>query len=149
MSRKQLYSTKEKTEKEKIIMGDRFDISIDLAEGEDKSVSILCCIDDNGEYHPVKECDYLYLADGTQYKGEGVKCGSFTFRTTTSEENIRALAGYPSAEYLKLSTSFSKMLESVTKANALLKRIMDIRKGMKRRKTTFKTIKRNCAKRNR
>lgn len=130
-------------------MGDRLDISIDFAKGEDKSVSTLCLIDNNGEYHPVKVYDSLCLADGTQYKGERVKCGSLTFRTTTSEENFRALAGYPSAEYLKLSTSFSKMLASVTKANALLKIIVDMRKGMKQRKTTFKTVKRNCAKRNR
>lgn len=130
-------------------MGDRYDMGFDPANGEDNSVFLLCSIGDNGEFRTIKECDFLCLAEGTQYKGEGVKCGIFTFKATTCEENIRALAGYPSAEYLKLSTSFSKMLESVTRANTLLKKVMDICKGMKRRKTTYKTIKRNHAKRNR
>lgn len=107
-------------------MGDRYDISVDIGEGKDKSVATLFGIYDNGEYRPIATMDVICNTCDIQrsgYVGLDFSCvGKFSF-----------------------SSPFSLIrLQQYTKQ--LLGYRVDIGR---RRKTTYKTIRRDCAKRNR
>lgn len=107
-------------------MEDRYDISVDIGEGKDYSVATLFEIYDNGEYRPIATMDVICNTCDIQrsgYVGLDLSCeGKFSF-----------------------SSPFSLIrLQQYTKQ--LLAYRVDIGK---RRKTTYKTIRRDCAKRNR
>ena len=101
-------------------MGDRFDIRLDLGKGKDKGVTTLYMVGHDGILHPIGSC-VESLVSTTNDKPYQHSIGAITYTC------------------------------SVRISNAHKKGIREIFKGCfgKRRKTTFKTIKRNCAKRNR
>lgn len=107
-------------------MEDRYDISVDIGEGRDKCVATLLEIGENGEYRPIVTMDVIRNTCDIQRSGYvclDLSCeGKFSF-----------------------SSPFSLIrLQQYTKQ--LLAYRVDIGK---RRKTTYKTIRRDCAKRNR
>lgn len=107
-------------------MEDRYDLSVDISDGKDKAVATLLEIYDNGEYRPIATMDVICNTCDIQrsgYVGLDLSCeGKFSF-----------------------SSPFSLIrLQQYTKQ--LLAYRVDIGK---RRKTTYKTIRRDCAKRNR
>lgn len=101
-------------------MGDRFDIRLDLGKGKDKGVTTLYMVDHDGILHPIGSC-VESLVSTTNDKPYQHSIGAITYTCSfrLSNANKRAI-------------------------NKLFKGCFG-----KRRKTTFKTIKRNCAKRNR
>ena len=114
-------------------MEDRYDISVDIGEGKDYSVTTLF---ENGEYRPIAVCDTISFADSVQRSGYvGVEAGELTFSAeivNVSDYALRALFGLDFVRDMK---------------NALLSYC--VYTCGTRRKTTYKTIRRDCAKRNR
>lgn len=107
-------------------MEDRYDISVDISNGKDKAVATLLEIGEDGEYRPIVTMDVIRNTCDIQRSGYvclDLSCeGKFSF-----------------------SSPFSLIrLQQYTKQ--LLGYRVDI--GT-RRKTTYKTIRRDCAKRNR
>jgi hypothetical protein len=101
-------------------MGDRFDIRLDLGKDKDKGVTTLYMVGHDGIVHPIGSCVESLVS------------------TNNNEQEEHSLCA--------LTYSFSVRISDIKK-----KAIQELFKGClgKRRKTTFKTIKRNCAKRNR
>lgn len=114
-------------------MGDRYDISVDIGEGKDYSVATLF---EDGEYRPIEVIDSISFGDSVQRSGYvGVEAGELTFSAeivNVSDYALRALFGL---DFVRDMT------------NALLSYCVDT--CGTRRKTTYKTIRRDCAKRNR
>lgn len=133
-------------------MEDRYDISVDIGEGKDKSVATLFKIGENGEYRPIAVCDSISFADSVQRSGYvGVEAGELTFSTKIVDVDDYALRGLfsLSKEMELLGVSFKKLLDSQIAYWDLIVSLCNQVKGSKRRKTTYKTIRRDCAKRNR
>ena len=102
-------------------MEDRFDIRLDLGKGKDKCVTTLYMVGHDGILYPIGSC-----VETLAY-------------TTNNEQKEHSLCS--------LTYAFSVRISDILKKKA----IKELFKGClgKRGKTTFKTIKRNCAKRNR
>lgn len=100
-------------------MGDRFDIRLDLGNGKDKCVTTLYMVGHDGILHPIGSC-IESLVSTTNDKPHQHLIGAITYTG------------------------------SVRISNAHKRGVRELLKGClgKRIKTTFKTIKRNCAKRN-
>ena len=129
-------------------MGDRYDISVDIGEGKDYSVATLF---ENGEYRPIAVCDSISFADSVQRSGYvGVEAGELTFSAEVVDVDDYALRGLfsLSKEMELLGVSFKKLLDSQIAYWDLIVSLCNQVKGSKRRKTTYKTIRRDCAKRN-
>lgn len=77
----------------------------------------------------------------------GVDMGEYTLSLETANKALEHLTGLR-VEYERLRDSLDKMFKSWNGCNFLMCRLLDRFKGMKRRKTTYKTIRRDCAKRN-
>ena len=111
-------------------MGDRYDIGIDIGEGKDYSVATLF---ENGEYRPIALSDTISFGSDVEHSGYvGVGAGELSFSAEVvpySQAAVDALLGW--------SGAYTSLLERIK-----------IVVG-KRRKTTYKTIRRDCAKRNR
>ena len=107
-------------------MEDRYDISVDIGKGKDKGVATLLEIGDNGEYRPIATMDVICNTCDIQRSGYvdlDLSCeGKFSFISPFSLIRLQ--------QYTK----------------QLLGYRVDIGR---RRKTTYKTIRRDCAKRNR
>lgn len=115
-------------------MEDRYDISVDTGDGKDRSVSTLFKIGENGEYRPIAVCDSISFADSVQRSGYvGVEAGELSFSAEVVPYSHDALC-----ELFGLRDACIRMLERIEKMAT-----------GKRRKTTYKTIRRDCAKRNR
>ena len=130
-------------------MEDRYDISVDIGKGKDYSVATLF---ENGEYRPIAVCDSISFADSVQRSGYvGVEAGELTFSTKIVDVDDYALRGLfgLSKEMELLGVSFKKLLDSQIAYWDLMVSLYNRVKGSKRRKTTYKTIRRDCAKRNR
>ena len=120
-------------------MEDRYDISVDIGEGKDKGVQYWIRIGDDGKYIPASVIDTtttISLADSVQRSGYiGVEAGELTFSAKIVDVDdyvLRVLFGLD-------------FVRDMTKA--LLGYCVDTCGN--RRKTTYKTIRRDCAKRNR
>ena len=118
-------------------MEDRYDIGVDIGEGKDRGVQCWIRIGDDGKYIPATVIDTtttISLADSVQRSGYvGVEAGELSF----------------SAEVVPYSHDILCELFGLRDACIrLLERIEKMATG-KRRKTTYKTIRRDCAKRNR
>lgn len=127
-------------------------VGVDAAEGKDKSVSTLFKIGENGEYRPIAVCDSISFADSVQRSGYvGVEAGELTFSAEIVDVDDYALRGLfgLSKEMELLGVSFKKLLDSQIAYWDLMVSLYNRVKGSKRRKTTYKTIRRDCAKRNR
>ena len=117
-------------------MEDRYDISVDIGEDNSWSVNTLCRIGEDGKYIPVITTNSLSLADSVQRSGYvGVKAGELTFSTKIVDVDDYALRGLFDLDFVRDMT------------NALLGYCVDTCGAC--RKTTYKTIRRDCAKRNR
>lgn len=78
----------------------------------------------------------------------GVDMGEYTLSFETANKTLEYLTGLR-VEYERLTDTLDKMFKSWNECNILMCRLLDRFKSMKRRKTTYKTIRRDCAKRNR
>lgn len=127
-------------------MEDRYDISVDIGEGRDYSVATLF---KDGKYRPIEVCDTIGFGSDVEHNGYvGVDMGEYTLSPETVNRALEYLTGLR-VEYERLSDSLDKMFKTWNRCNILMCRLLERSKGMKRRKTTYKTIRRNCAKRNR
>lgn len=130
-------------------MEDRYDISVDIGEGKDYSVATLF---ENGEYRPIAVCDSISFADSVQRSGYvGVEAGKLTFSAEIVDVDDYALRGLFDLpkEMELLGVSIKKLLDSQIAYWDLMVSLCNRVKGGKQRKTTYKTIRRDCAKRNR
>lgn len=107
-------------------MEDRYDISVDIGEGRDKCVATLLEIGESGEYRPIVTMDVIRNTCDIQKSG-----------------------------YVDVDLSFEGKFSCVSPFSLILlqqytKQLLGYRVDIgKRRKTTYKTIRRDCAKRNR
>ena len=114
-------------------MEERYYIGVDIGEGKDYSVVTLF---ENGEYRPIQFIDSISLDGDVERRGYvGVEAGELTFST-----KIVGVDDYALRELFDLD--FVRDM-----ANALFSYCVDT--CGKRRKTTYKTVRRDCAKRNR
>lgn len=129
-------------------MEDRYDISVDIGDGKDYSVATLF---ENGEYRPIAVCDSISFGDVEHSGYVGVEAGELTVSTKIVDVDNYALRGLLglSKEMELLGVSFKKLLDSQIAYWDLMVSLCNQVKGSKRRKTTYKTIRRDCAKRNR
>lgn len=115
-------------------MGDRYDIGVDIGEGKDKAFATLFRIGEDGKYIPVIPTDSLFLSDSIQ--GDGyvvVDSGVVTFSSEIvpyCQDTLSVLFGWKNVRPLIGCHERCRVLT-------------------KRCKTTYKTIRRDCAKRNR
>lgn len=136
-------------------MEDRYDISVDIGEGKDKGVQCWIRIGDDGKYIPATVIDTtttISFADSVQRSGYvGIESGEYTFSAEVVDVDDYALRGLfsLSKEMELLGVSFKKLLDSQIAYWDLIVSLCNQVKGSKRRKTTYKTIRRDCAKRNR
>lgn len=136
-------------------MEDRYDISVDTGKGKDRGVQCWIRIGDDGKYIPATVIDTtttISLADSVQRSGYvGVEAGELTFSAEIVDVDDYALRGLLSLskEMELLGVSFKKLLDSQIAYWDLMVSLCNQVKGSKRRKTTYKTIRRDCAKRNR
>lgn len=131
-------------------MEDRYDISVDI--GEDNSRSIATMIGEDGKHITVIPTDSLSLADSVQRSGYvGVESGEYTFSADivdVADYALRELTGMFKEMELQC-VAFKKLLDSQIAYWDLMVSLCNQVKGSKLRKTTYKTIRRDCAKRNR
>lgn len=119
-------------------MEDRYDISVDIGEDNSRSVATLCRIGEDGKYIPVITTDSLSFAGSVQRSGY----------VDVDDYALRGLFGL-FKEMELIGVSFKKLLDSQIAYWDLMVSLCNQIKGSKRRKTTYKTIRRDCAKRNR
>lgn len=136
-------------------MEDRYDIGVDIGEGKDKGVQCWIRIGDDGKYIPATVIDTtttISLADSVQRSGYvGVEAGELTFSAEIVDVDyyaLRELLGLFKEMELQ-GVAFKKLLDSQIAYWDLMVSLCNQVKGSKRRKTTYKTIRRDCAKRNR
>lgn len=127
-------------------MEDMYDIGVDIGEGKDYGVATLFV---NGECRPIALSDTISFGGNVGRSGYvGVDMGEYTLSPETVNKALEYLTGL-SVEYERLSDTLDKMFKSWNECNVMICRLLDRFKGMKRRKTTYRTIRRDCAKRNR
>ena len=136
---------KSKTKKSSV-MGDRYDISVDTGDGKDYSVATLF---ENGEYRPIALSDTISFGSDVEHSGYmGVEAGELSFSAEVVDirphEIIYRLCGL-NEEWERLSEVLDRTIRSWEEFCRLCERIQH----RKHRKTTYKTIRRDCAKRNR
>lgn len=123
-----------------------YKIGVDVGNGKDYSVATLF---ENGEYRTIAVCDSISFADSVQRNGYvGVDMVEYTLSPETANKMFEYLTGLRE-EYERLGDSLAKALKSWNECNGLMYWFIDRFKGMKHRKTTYRTIRRDCAKRNR
>ena len=120
-------------------MEDRYDISVDIGDGRDRGVQYWIRIGNDGKYIPATVIDTtttISLADSGQRSGYvGVEAGELTFSAEIVDVDYCALRALFDLDFVR------------DMMNALLSYRVDT--CSRRRKTTYKTIRRDCAKRNR
>lgn len=133
-------------------MEDRYDISVDTSEGKDKSIATLFKIGENGEYRPIALCDTISFGSDVGHSGYvGVDIGELSFSAEIVDVDycaLRELFGW-SKEMELQGVAFKRLLDSRMAYWDLMVSLCNQVKGRKRRKTTYRTIRRDCAKRNR
>ena len=126
-------------------MEDRYDISVDVGEGKDWGVktSFRCWNGDDQE-RLLDELDPMAHDLGVEY-------GELSFSAEVSEHSLdilRVLFGL-SEEFNAQSVAFNALLKTYNEMAEWMERFCSLARRGKRRKTTYKTIRRDCAKRNR
>ena len=124
-------------------------VGVDTAEGKDKSIATLFKIGENGEYVPFAVTDTISFGSDVEHSGYmGVEAGELSFSAEVIDirphEIIYRLCGL-NAEWERLSEVLDRTIKSWEECCRLCERIQH----RKHRKTTYKTIRRDCAKRNR
>lgn len=127
-------------------MGDRYDISVDVGGRKDYSVATLF---KNGEYHPIALGDTISFGSDVGHGGYvGVDVGELSFSVEVVDiiphEVIYRLFGL-NAEWERISDALERTIRSRDECCRLCERLQ----YRKCRKTTYRTIRRDCAKRNR
>lgn len=121
-------------------MEDRYDISVDIGKGKDYGVATLF---ENGEYRPIAVCD-------KKMKTFEERCNE-----AYANKDINALVGIMFTNRLLAFNGLASNIKTLNRefnyAATLWKKLC---KAMfpivgKQSKTTYKTIRRDCAKRNR
>lgn len=145
-------------------MGDRYDIGVDTAE-----VKFRCWNRDDqerllNELDPMAHDIWQKPIEGTISfdVGEGedksmmsvydIKTGKYEFSAEVSEHSrdiLRMLFGGWSEEFNAQSVAFNRLLKTYEDWAKWIERFCSLARKGKRRKTTYKTIRRDCAKRNR
>jgi hypothetical protein len=130
-------------------------VGVDTAEGKDKSIVTLFKIGENGEYRPIEVIDTI---DSTSFGSDvehsgyvGVEAGELSFSAEVSEhayDIIRMLFGW-SEEFNAQGVAFKRLLKTYDDWAKWVERFYSLARKGKRRKTTYRTIRRDCAKRNR
>lgn len=109
-------------------------------------------IREDGKYIPVIPTDSLSFADSVQRSGYvGVEAGELTFSAEIVDVDycaLRELFGLFKEMELQ-GVALKKLLDSQIACWDLMVSLCNQVKGSKRRKTTYKAIRRDCAKRNR
>lgn len=108
-------------------MEDRYDISVDIGEGKDYTSQV-----------------FLH---GKEVKWD--KPIEPLFIKPAMEEEMKRYARLLHKENILLRESLKGVCKSIEECRLLMCRIEALRVSGKQRKTTYKTIRRNCAKRNR
>lgn len=123
-------------------MGDRYDFG----------VATLFAIGENGEYRPIEAIDSISFGGDAEHSGYvGVEAGELSFSAEVSEHSrdiIRMLFGL-SDEFNAQSVAFSRLLKTYDEFAEWMERFYSLARKGKCRKTTYRTIRRDCAKRNR
>jgi hypothetical protein len=115
-------------------MGDRYDISVDIGEDNSRSIATLFRIGEDGKYIPLAVSDTISFGSDVEHSGYvGVEAGELSFSAEVVPYSHDALC-----ELFGLRDACIRLLERIEKMAT-----------GKRRKTTYKTIRRDCAKRNR
>ena len=116
-------------------MGDNLGIiGVDIAEGKDRGVATCFRIGENGDYHPIALSDTISFGSDVEHSGYvGVDAGELSF----------------SAEVVSYSHDALCLLFGWDYVQPLIDYYEGLFVSRKRRKTTYKTIRRDCAKRNR
>ena len=130
-------------------MEDRCYIGVDIGDGKDYSVVTLF---ENGEYRPLAMCNTISFGGDVENSDYvGVEAGELTFSAKIVDVDDYALSGlFSLSKEMELQgVSFKKLLDSQIAYWDLMVALCNRVKGSKRRKTTYKTIRRDCAKRNR
>lgn len=131
---------------------DRYDIGVDIGEGKDKSVATLLKVGENGEYRPIGVCDAISFGSDVEHSGYvGVETGELSFSAEVVDVDycaLRELFGW-SKEMELQGVDFKVLIDSQIAYWDSMVSLCNQVKGGKRRKTTYKTIRRDCAKRNR
>lgn len=124
-------------------------VGVDVGEGKDKSIATLFKIGENGEYRPIAFSDTISFGsdvEGGDYVG--VEAGEYTFSVEVVDmgqhEFLWRLCGL-NEEWERISEALDRAIRSWEECCRLCERLQ----YRKRRKTTYKTIRRDCAKRNR
>ena len=110
-------------------MKDRYDISVDMGEGKKRLLD---------------ELDPMAHDLGVEY-------GELSFSAEVSEHSLdipRVLFGL-SEEFNAQGVAFNALLKTYNEMAEWVERFCSLARKGKRRKTTYKTIRRDCAKRNR
>jgi hypothetical protein len=126
-------------------MGDRYDIGVDVGEGKDKTFATLLRIGEDGKYVPVISTDNITWADSIQRTGYvGAEAREYTFsaEVTYVQEVFNSLCDF-SKDCERIAKSLPKVIKSWTEFIYACEGFRG-----KQRKTTYKTIRRDCAKRN-
>lgn len=123
-------------------MGDRYDIGVDIGEGKDYSVATTFrCWNRDDQERLLDELDPMA-------HDLGVEAGEYTFSAEVVDirphEIIYHLCGL-NAEWERISEVLDRTIRSWEECLRLCERLQ----YRKRRKTTYRTIRRDCAKRNR
>lgn len=126
-------------------MEDRYGISVDIGEGKDWGVktSFRCWNGDDQE-RLLDELDPMA-------HDLGVECGELSFSEEVSchsRDIMRMLFGW-SEEFNAQSVAFNRLLKTYDDWVEWIGRFYSFARKGKRRKTTYRTIRRDCAKRNR
>lgn len=126
-----------------------YKIGVDVGNGKGYSIVTLF---ENGEYRPIAVCDTISLGGDVERSGYvGVDAGELTFSGKIVDVDDYALRGlFSLSKAMELQgVSFKKLLDSQIAYWDLMVALCNRVKGSKRRKTTYKAIRRDCAKRNR
>lgn len=126
-----------------------YKIGVDVGEGKDYSVATLF---ENGKYRPIGVIDSIsFSGDVGRSSYVGVEAGELTFSGKIVDVDDYALRGlFSLSKEMELQgVSFKKLLDSQIAYWDLMVALCNRVKGSKRRKTTYNTTRRDCAKRNR
>lgn len=125
--------------------GDLDIVGVDVGEGKDWGVKTsFRCFGVDDQERLLDELDPMA-------HDLGVECGEFSFSeefSCHSRDIIRMLFGL-SEEFNAQGVAFKRLLKTCDEMTEWMERFCSLARRGKRRKTTYKTIRRDCAKRNR
>lgn len=135
-------------------MEDRYDIGVYIGEGQERLLDELDPMVHDLGFKPIADTISFDIGAGED-KGVmsvyDIKTGKYEFSAEVSEHSLdilRVLFGL-SEEFNAQSVAFNALLKTYNEMAEWMERFCSLARRGKRRKTTYKTIRRDCAKRNR